>query len=445
MKLLNRYILAEHIAPFIFAFCLITFLLIIDLVPKIIDQVIDKDLPFTVVLELVALNLAWMLALSVPMSVLVATLMAFGRLTSDFEVTAMKASGINLIRILIPLLVAGGVITFLMIQFNDKILPDLNKRSRQLQSDVSVVRPTLVFRPGVFLNDIPGFLVLLDDIDHSTSRVDGVHITDIKDKKRPQIIVADHGFMRVMPGGTMIEFDLYDGEMHKVDVDDPDEYHRVKFDQQTIYMPIEGRSLVRTDREFRTDREMRIEELADRVRAAEAAIAPFESRISRSLEAKFKYLYADSFETSLPESIPDSASMELTRQDAAMFVRQFRKNVQQIEGQVGTINKYRLELYKKYSIPAASLAFVLIGAPLGVLSRKGGMGAAITISILLFIVYWAFLIGGEDLSDRGLMTPFWAMWSANILLGAIGCYLIYIVMTERPVFSFFRRRGGKKK
>jgi len=73
-----------------------------------------------------------------------------------------------------------------------------------------------------------------------------------------------------------------------------------------------------------------------------------------------------------------------------------------------------------------------------------GMGAAIDISILVFIVYWAFLIGGEDLSDRGLVTPFWAMWSANILLGGIGCYLLYIVMTEKPMFSFFRRKGGKK-
>lgn len=445
MKLLNRYILAEHIAPFIFAFCLITFLMVIELVPRIMDQVIDKDLPFSVVMELVALNLAWMLALSVPMSVLVATLMAFGRLTSDVEVTAIKASGINLIRILIPLLVVGGIITVLMIEFNDKILPEMNKRSRQLQADISVVRPTLVFKPGMFLNDIPGFLVLFDDVDHSTSRVEGVHITDIKDKKRPQIIVADHGYMKVMAGGQRIEFVLYDGEMHKVDVSDPDEYHRVKFEQQTIYMPIEGGDLVRTERDYSSDREMRIEELADRVRAAQAAIGPFESRILRSVDSKFQYLFADSFVSRLPETIPDSVAFELTRQEVAVFDRQFGKNIQQIDGQRNTINKYQLELYKKYSIPAASLAFILLGAPLGVLSRKGGMGAAIAISILLFIVYWAFLIGGEDLSDRGLMTPFWAMWSANILLGAIGCYLVYIVMTEKRILSFFRTKGGRSR
>lgn len=103
MRILERYILREHIAPFFFAFFTVTFLLVIDYVPKIIEQVIDKDLEASVVLELVGLNLAWMLALSVPMSVLVATLMAFGRLSSDFEIIAIKANGVNLIHVIAPL------------------------------------------------------------------------------------------------------------------------------------------------------------------------------------------------------------------------------------------------------------------------------------------------------------------------------------------------------
>jgi lipopolysaccharide export system permease protein len=104
------------------------------------------------------------------------------------------------------------------------------------------------------------------------------------------------------------------------------------------------------------------------------------------------------------------------------------------------MNKYNIEIQKKYSIPAASLAFILIGAPLGVLTRRGGTGMAIAIAIGLFMVYWAFLIGGEDMADRGLISPFWAMWSANILLGVIGLYLLYIVVTEKPIFGWFRRK-----
>jgi lipopolysaccharide export system permease protein len=180
MKKLQWYILKEHFGPFLFAFLTITFLLVIDYVPKIFDHVIDKDLSIWVVLELVALNLAWMLALSIPMSVLVATLMAFGRLSSDFEMTAVKAAGVNLIHVLLPLLLAASVLMVGMVHFNDKVLPELNKKARQLWGDIAAMRPTLSFYADMFITDIPGFLILIDDINHTTSRVEGVRITDTK-------------------------------------------------------------------------------------------------------------------------------------------------------------------------------------------------------------------------------------------------------------------------
>ena len=124
-------------------------------------------------------------------------------------------------------------------------------------------------------------------------------------------------------------------------------------------------------------------------------------------------------------------------------MHQLIRSQQQIKAQCRVANKYAIEIHKKYSIPAASLAFILIGAPLGVVSRRGGMGTAIAISILLFIVYWAFLIGGEDLADRGLVSPFWAMWSANILVGGIGLYLLYIVVTEKPPLALFRKKYSR--
>lgn len=439
MKILSRYILREHVAPFIFAFCTITFLLVIDYVPKIIDQVIDKDLSFGVVIELVALNLAWMLALSVPMSVLVGTLMAFGRLTADFEITAIKTSGINLVRLMVPLLVVAGMITFLMIQFNDKVLPDLNKKARELTSDISVMRPTLVFRPRLFITDVPGYLILLDRIDHATSRVEGVHITEIKNTHQPRVIVAEYGFIKVIQGGRNIQFDLFNGEVHSLDTQDPSDYSKVDFGNQVINVPIDDPELVRRDREYRTDREMPIVQMQTKVEAARSAIAPFRVRIQNQLVDKFVYLFSDTFVSKFPDTASDATAYETTKSDASVLRRHVEKNSQQIGVQKATMDKYDIEIHKKYSIPAASLAFVLIGAPLGVLARRGGMGVPIAISILLFVVYWAFLIGGEDLADRGIVSPFWSMWSANFLLGGIGIYLLTMVVTERPVLSLFRK------
>jgi len=275
MKKLTRYILIEHIAPFLFAFFTITFLLVIDYVPKIIDHVIDKDISLWVALELVGLNLAWMLALSVPMSVLVAVLMAFGRMTSDFEIIAVKASGINLMRVILPLLVAGGALTYGMIQFNDQILPDLNKKARHLWGDIATMRPTLVFRSGIFITDIPGYLVLIDKVDHATSRVDGVSITETKDRTKPQIIVAEYGYMKMIDNNRTMQFTLYNGEVHTLDTQDPDNYRRLDFKEQVINIADAKDELKRTDSEYRTDREMGLDQMRANVERATTAIGPF--------------------------------------------------------------------------------------------------------------------------------------------------------------------------
>lgn len=445
MKILSRYVLKEHLAPFLFAFLVITFLLVIEYVPKIIDHVIDKDLSVWVALELIVLNLAWMLALSVPMSVLVATLMAFGRLTSDFEVTAVKASGINLLRILFPLLVAGGVITWLMIEFNDRVLPDLNREARLLWQDISAMRPTLVFKSGIFVTDIPGHLVLIEDVDHATSRVEGVIISRTKDPTKQDLVVAEYGYLEMLDGGKSMQFTLYNGEAHSFDTKDPDRHQILDFEEQVYTITGTGSELKRTESNYRGDREMPIAAMQERVDRAHNATVPLRSTINKRLMSKFDYLFGDSFVYNASDTVSDSTALEYIKSDAAVLDRQLERSGTQISAQQKLVHRYDLEIYKKYSIPAASLAFILVGAPLAILSRRGGMGIAIAISIALFVFYWAFLIAGESLSDRRLISPFWAMWGANFLLGWLGVYLLYIVVSERPLFGLVRQifgRGG---
>ena len=439
MRKLSWYILKEHFAPFLFAFITITFLLVIEYVPKIVDQVIDKDLSVWIALELLGLNLAWMLALSIPMSVLVATLMAFGRLGSDFEIIAMKASGINLVVAMLPLFAAGALLTYGMVQFNDKVLPDLNKKARLLTTDIRNVKPTIAFRSGVFIDDIPGYQILVDNINHTTSEIKGVLINDKRDANKPRLITADNGYLKVLQKGKFLHFTLYKGQIHSFDMLEPENYRKVDFERQEIQ--IEGRAseLVRTDSEHRTDRDMSIDSLQSRVDQAWSAIIPLQSKIYESYERKLNYLLADTFKTELASVTTDSVALVRVEGDVAGWQRLVNGNWQQIKAQRAIMDRFSLEVYKKYSIPAASLAFILIGAPLGILAKKGGMGMAIAYSLILFIIYWAFLIGGEDVADRGIVSPFWAMWSANILLAVIGIYLLYLVMTEKPIFSYFRR------
>jgi lipopolysaccharide export system permease protein len=439
MKILNRYILLEHIPPFLFSLFIITFVLILETIPKIVEMVIDKDISSVVVLQLIFYNLAWMIALSVPMAVLAATLLAFGRLTSDSEIIAIKSSGINLLRILIPLLAAAGVLTLAMIEFNDKILPDLNHKARLLTGDIRSMRPTLTFRPGIFITDLSGYIILIDKIDHITSRVEGVRISETKDPSQPRIIVAKSGLMKFIDNGQTVQFTLYDGEIHMLDTKEPANYRRVDFKEQVINVGGVGSELRHSESTFRTDREMDIAQMKEVVRQADTAIVPFRMHMKKEVENKLAFLFGDTLNYPGGTSQSDSGALVLLRADMQGIYHKLKSEAGQIEEQHKIINRHEVEIYKKYSIPAASFAFILIGAPLGILSRRGGMGIAVTISLLIFTAYWAFLIGGEDLSERGMLAPFWAMWSANILAGLIGLYLLTKVISEKPMFNFLRK------
>lgn len=439
MNLLNRYILREHVAPFLFAFVAITFLLIIDYVPRAIDHVIDKNLSIWVAVELIGLNLAWMLALSIPMAVLVATLMAFGRMSSDFEIVAMKASGIHFLRVLLPLFLLGTLIMTGMVFFNDRVLPDLNKRARQLWGDIAAMRPTLVFRSGLFVTEVPGYLILIDEVDHATSRVAGIRITDITNTERPRIIVADSGHLATVAGGTATQFDLYDGEVHTLDLAQPQNYRKVNFGHQVVTITGTGSHLDRSDNDYRSDREMTVAMLEENVATAEQGIPETMRALHEAVTRKGRYLLGDTLRYNLKDTVSDSLALFAIRADATALLKTVERSSQQLAAQTRTADKFRVELYKKYAIPAASLVFLMVGAPLGILTRRGGMGVAIGISILVFILYWAFLIGGEDMADRAVISPFWAMWSANILLGSLGIYLSVKVLSERPVFEWLRR------
>jgi len=439
MKILNRYILWEHIPPFLFSVFIITFLLILETIPKIVDMVIDKDISFLIVLELIFLNLAWMLALSVPMGVLVATLLTFGRMTSDFEIIAIKTSGINLLRILVPLLIAAGVLTYGMIQFSDKLLPVLNHEARMLSGDIRAMRPMLIFKPGVFITDIDGYIMLIDNINHTTSEVEGVRITEVKDPTRPRITVAKSGLMKFIDGGKTVQFTLYDGEVHILDNKEPDNYRKLDFEEHVMNVAGIGSEFKRSESSFKTDREMNISEMQKVVNNARTAVMPFYQKIEKTIETKLDFLFTESFDYPPDTTATDSSALAFMRADTKTIYQKIKRDVDQIKDQKRLINKYQIEIYKKYSIPAASFAFVLIGAPLAILTRRGGMGIAVTVSIFIFTVYWGFLIGGEDLSDRGIISPFVAMWGANILTGAAGLYLLVKVLTEKPLLSFFRK------
>ncbi len=441
---LSLYILREHIGPFIFAFIIITFILIIDFVPRLVDMVVGKELPAGVILKVFFFQMGWMIALSVPMSVLVATLMAFGRLTSDFEVTAVKASGIHVMRLMYPVLLAAGALTYGMIYFNNQVLPDLNHRARVLMQDVRRMRPTLQIRSGAFVTDIKGYIILIDKVDHLTSDLTGVKILEMgRKRKSPRTIVAQSGHLTFTNGGHDLVFDLKDGEIHEFDDKSTENYRRLAFTTQRIIVSDVSKDFKESDDNFRTDREKSSEHMLEDIMKWETGIKPYRDKINRVISEKIAHVTADTLGTYEDTTVSDGIALSNLSTQIEAHTRIVSRENEGIRTQQKLIDSYYVEVYKKYSIPTACIVFVLIGAPMGVLARRGNMGISIGLSLGLFIVYWAFLMGGESLADRGIVTPFWSMWSANFLLGAIGLYLLYVVSFERGLLTVFKLTRDK--
>jgi len=441
---LARYILREHIGPFIFAFIIITFILLIDFVPRLVDMIVGKELPASVILRVFFYQIGWMIALSVPMAVLVATLMAFGRLTGDFEITALKSSGIHVLRIMYPVILASMLMAAGLFYFNNAILPDLNHRARVLMQDVRRMRPALNIRSGAFVTDIPGYIILIDSVDYTTSDLTGVKILDLgKKRKAPRTIVSQTGHLTFTNNGHDLIFDLKDGEIHEFDEDNPENYRRLAFVTQRIIVSDITTDFEESSDGFRTDREKSSARMLEDVAKWTKAQAPYRTKIDNLTTERINRVLSDSIPHSADSASTDVHALRQLARTEEANQRILAREADGIRTQKKLIDSYYVEIYKKYSIPTACFVFVLIGAPLGIVAKRGSMGISIGISLGLFIVYWAFLIGGEDLADRGLVTPFWAMWSANILIGIAGIYMLYIISTEKPLWTLFNFRKPK--
>lgn len=469
MRILNKYIIKEHIAPFFFALSVIMFILLMNFLVKYIGQIFGKGLSMWIILKLVFLNLSWMLALAVPMATLVAVLMAYGRFSADNEITILKSSGISIYNIIRPSLYLGLFLTLLMIYFSDQILPESNHLARQTFKAVREKKPTLQLEEHIFY-EIDRYTFLVDHLERpleeewlgmnsllgpeyqdmqTIDRLRNITIFDRSDPTKNVTIIARQGYMVYSPLRKALIFTLFDGEFHELDNNKMDEYQRTRFNKTVVHIPAENFNFEEHEENYRGDREMNIKMMRDKISKFEKQINDNLEKTAKVLDQNFQYLQnllakmdtlpeikpADSLiTTSLTTSKWRDAKRRALRA-AERYRQQMRSKQTMIENQEKSINKYAVEIYKKISIPFASIVFVLIGAPLGVMARKGSMGVAISMSIGFFLLYWAFLIGGEDLADRKLLTPFLAMWAPNIIVGIGGLYLTWRAVKES---SFIR-------
>jgi lipopolysaccharide export system permease protein len=499
--ILWRYILRAHVGPFLFSNAIIIFLFLLQFLMKRAGDLVGKGLSAWVILELISLNLAWMLVLSVPMSVLVASLMAFGKLSADNEITIMRASGMSLYRMVTPVVMATMVVTGALMWFNNSVLPDANVRLQTLMTDIIRIKPTLSLQAGVFTSehDLPNYRILVRRTFEKSNDLEGVTIYDLSDPENSIVVTAKTGTVSFSPDYASVIMDLRDGEIHQLDNKTFKKYRKLRFIRHRVNMPASGFGFQRSDasRTRRDDRTMsagmmqaivdsidtlrqgkiesmelrlteqlrrymagtpkyyaaapvnmsgaagpavlgrepvtdpaRIEEMRRRIGAGQAGR---EAMPGESPRAEDSTSAADSSEVAAVDSV-GAAFRALT--DARQLQAQAMAEFTGVEFDAKQMDRFLVEIYKKYSIPVACLVFVLIGAPLGMMARRGGFGMGAGLSLGFFLFYWACLIGGEKLADRGALSPFWGMWIANIILGVMGILLTIRVARESRVIDW---------
>jgi lipopolysaccharide export system permease protein len=405
-KTINKYILSELTGPCLLGLLIFTFVLLMDRVLDLIELVINKGVSFKVVLELLVYIMPSFLVLTIPMAVLVATLTAFGRLSTDSEITAMKASGISLYSLFVPVeffAIVACVVTFFLYA---QALPWGNYNFRVTLYELARTKASIGLKAQVFNMTFPGLVIYIDEISDLDNSFKGVMISDSRDQTNPQTIFARAGKLITDQKALRVILRLYDGASHpkSFNLATSLKYQVVAFPTLDILLSLQKEN-EQSNILPHSPRDMKISELYDQYTLLRQQDKTFgQNKPANNSEPV----------TSLPQPSGFGSYWLATKQlvaDSLWFAGRLS----------GT---YLVELHKRFSIPLACLVFGLIATPLGIQSRRAGKSGGYAISVVLLLIYYIFITAGENLGCQGRLPVVLAVWTPNVLLGVTGLFLL---------------------
>ena len=401
-KTITKYLLLELISPFGLGLLIFTFVLFMQQVLRLIELVINKGVGVSVVLRMIAYIMPSFLVMTIPMAVLVATLSAFGRLSTDSEITAMKASGISLYSLCVPVLIFATGATAITFFFYAEALPWGNRNFRLVLYELARTKAAIALKDKVFDTSYPGLVIYIEEIDDQDV-FHGVMLSDTRDNNNQQVIFADTGRLISDEKQLRVILRLENGESHPKNVVNPLKYQIVKFPALDILLSFQGNSDDSPLNIEPTDRDMTIPQLAKQyviskqMAAGQAAPPPSETPENGAAWHAQLWQYTQITGKLLLDS----------------FMRQDED-----------ANDFLVEIHKRFSFPAACLVFGVIATPLGIQSRRSGKSGGFATSLFLLLIYYIFIVAGESLGDNGRLPAILAVWTPNILLGATGVILL---------------------
>lgn len=485
MKKLHIFMLKSFIGPFVATFFISMFVLIMQFLWRMIDDLVGKGLDFSVIAELLFYVAITLVPMALPLAILLSSIMTFGSLGEHYELIALKSAGISLYRIMKPLIFLIVLLTVLAFVFSNNVMPVANLKMYSFLYDIRRQKPEMSFKEGIFTNDLEGYSIKIDRIDKSSGMMYNMLIYTHKEGTgNYEVTKADSGMMISDLDRNVMRLVLFNGHtytdegMRDAKSRKTFPFRKLQFDRQMVTIDLPGTDLKRTDENsFRSaSAMMNLKQLADTIDSARKSL-------NQRKAGDAKRLLATNFQKSkntnprqdsvLVEksrgifSDPDSLyrSMDVEEQRQAMdYAVQYAREVKQKSqddmfyyvGRQEGIIKNQLEWNRKFSLSFACFIFFFIGAPLGAIIRKGGLGMPVVVSVLLFIIYYIIDMMGVRSAKEAVISPEMGAWVSAFILLPLGAILTYKSVTDSEMMNtdaykaFFEKvriffAGGKRR
>lgn len=467
MKRIHRYVLKTFVGPFFMTFFICLFVFLMQFIWKYIDDLVGKGLEWKILGEFLFYSLFSLLSYTFPLSMLLASIMTFGELGENYELVAMKSSGISLFNIMRPLVFVAIIMSGVAFFFANNILPYTNLRLQTLLYSIRQQRPELVLKEGVFTNDVDGYSIRIGSKHKKNNTLYDILIYDhTNGKGNESVTVADSGYLRMTEDKNYMVMTLYDGENFVEEKGQGAQRNNYpfrfdKFEMQEInvkvrnfdfnrrdesiyrnsYKAMSTKQLIYVEDSLITDYRQWLKSFLKTTRFTnelDKRLTSYATEDDSLLRVYNQEPYQIFNYDSLINSIPVRNLIDLNK----TAVSKARNNYQEINniennlyGRKKRINLHMMERHRKFTLSVAVFVFFLIGAPLGAIIRKGGLGMPVVISILLFILYYIVSMTGEKSAREDIwnMTP--GMWFSTLIFLPVGIWLTQKAMTDSPVMS----------
>lgn len=451
MKKLDKLILKSFLGPFIVTFFIALFVLMMQTLWKYIDDLVGKGLDFLTIGQFLWYASASLLALAMPIAILISSIMTFGNLGESFELIAIKSSGISLLRFMRPLMWVALLLCGVTFIFGNYVIPYANLRFVTLYNDIYFKKPAFDLKEGVFFTNIPNYSIKVGKKDPDNKTIHNVLIYEQNYSPQDNVIVADEGVMNISEDKNFLEFNLKNGYRYQERgsiADTSTEFIRIGFKEFKKLFDLSILQKQKTaDSVFKNNNKMlSARQLSRNIDSLSKMDDSLDRKIATGVEGYFHYRkLPDSSWREAEQSpiknkklFPDSAVAMV--HDKAMSTANEIKNTLQFTGmEVDVRDKElrnsKIELHRKFSFSLACLVLFFIGAPLGSIIRKGGMGMPLVVAIIFFLVFHLLNMFGEKFVKEGVASPFVGMWLSVIVLIPVGVFLTYKAMHDSQLFS----------